>query len=49
MISELIANFSFESSDTPVVWNLSGITYPSVSKESTKAEMWLRVRRLRED
>ncbi|KAL1946276.1 hypothetical protein VTO73DRAFT_15403 [Trametes versicolor] len=46
VISELIANFSFESSDTPVVWNLSGITYPSVSKESTKAEMWLRVRRL---
>lgn len=49
MISELITNFSFESSDTPVVWNLSGISYPSVSKDSAKAELWLRVRRFRED
>ncbi|KAI0720735.1 cytochrome P450 [Cerioporus squamosus] len=46
VISELLANFSFELSEKPVYWNLSGISYPSLSLESTKSELWLRVRRL---
>ncbi len=46
VISELLANFSFELSDKPVYWNLSGITYPSSSLESTKSELWLKVRPL---
>ncbi len=46
VLSELVANFAFELSDTPVVWNMSGITYPSVSVESTKSELWMKVRRL---
>ncbi|KAI0676514.1 cytochrome P450 [Trametes maxima] len=49
MLSELIANFAFEVSDIPVVWNFSGIVYPSISRESTKAELWAKMRRLRAD
>ncbi|RPD56021.1 cytochrome P450 [Lentinus tigrinus ALCF2SS1-6] len=47
VISELLADFSFELSEKPVFWNLSGITYPSSSLESTKSELWLKVRRLK--
>ncbi|KAI0822981.1 cytochrome P450 [Trametes gibbosa] len=49
VLSELLVNFAFELSDTPIVWNLSGVTYPSVSEESTKVELWLRARRCQED
>ena len=48
VISELLANFTFELSDEPVFWNLSGITYPSTSLESTKSELWLKVRLLKD-
>ncbi|KAH9852154.1 cytochrome P450 [Lenzites betulinus] len=47
VLSELLTNFSFELSDKPVVWNLAGLSYPSVSAESTKAELWLKVKELR--
>ncbi|KAI0716435.1 cytochrome P450 [Earliella scabrosa] len=46
VLSELVANFTFEQSDIPVVWNLSGVTYPSSSVVSTKSELWLKVRRI---
>ncbi|KAI0631058.1 cytochrome P450 [Trametes polyzona] len=46
MLSELLANFAFELSDKPIVWNLNGITYPTVGAQSTKPEMWMKVRRL---
>ena len=47
VLSELLLNFTFELHETkPVVWNLSGITYPSISPESTKSELWLKVRRV---
>ena len=46
VLSELVANFTFEQSDIPVVWNLSGVTYPSSSVGSTKSELWLKVRRI---
>ncbi|KAM5538786.1 hypothetical protein V8D89_007508 [Ganoderma adspersum] len=46
VLSELLANFAFELSTTPVFWNLSGITFPSMSLKSAKPELRLRVRRL---
>ena len=46
VLSELLANFVVEPSEKPVVWNFSGITYPSTSLGNTKGEMWLNVRRL---
>ena len=46
VLSELLANFVFEPSTTPVVWNFSGITFASTSYESRKPELWLTVRRL---
>lgn len=49
VLYELIANFAFELSETPVVWNMSGISFPTPNKESTKPELWLRVRRFRKD
>lgn len=48
VLSEMIANFTFAPSEKPVVWNLSGISYPTVSAESTKPELWLNVRVVRE-
>ena len=46
VLSSLIANFEFElSDDKPIFWNLAGLSYPSLSKDSPKSEMWLRVRR----
>lgn len=44
----MIANFTFAPSEKPVVWNLSGISYPTINKESTKPELWLTVRAIRE-
>ena len=49
VLSELLTNFAFELSDKPVVWNLAGVSYPSISTESTKGELWLKVRKLSED
>ncbi|KAI0822980.1 hypothetical protein BC628DRAFT_629785 [Trametes gibbosa] len=43
VLSELLTNFTFELSDRPVVWNLAGISYPSISAESTSVELWLKV------
>ncbi len=48
VLSEMIANFTFAPSDKPVVWNLSGISYPTISTESTKPELWLNLRAVRE-
>lgn len=48
VISEMLANFTFELSERPVVWNLAGISYPTVGMESTKQELWLKVRAVRE-
>ncbi|KAI0631059.1 cytochrome P450 [Trametes polyzona] len=46
VLSELIAHFAFELSDKPIVWNLNGISFPTIDTQSTKPEMWLKVRRL---
>ncbi|KAL1946273.1 hypothetical protein VTO73DRAFT_15400 [Trametes versicolor] len=49
VLSEMLANFTFELSEKPVVWNLAGISYPTVSTESTKQELWLKVKRVHEE
>lgn len=46
VLSVLVQNFAFERGDKPIVWNYSGIVYPSLSPESTKPELWLTVRKL---
>ena len=48
-MSTLLANFNFELSEKPIVWNISAITFPSISKESEKPEMWLKVGRCNPD
>ncbi|EIW55304.1 cytochrome P450 [Trametes versicolor FP-101664 SS1] len=49
VLSEIIANFTFSpSTDTPVIWNFAGVTYPTVSTESTKSELWLKMKAYRE-
>ncbi|KAI0350849.1 cytochrome P450 [Trametes cingulata] len=45
VLSSLLANFTFELSETPIHWHFSGITFPSTGKDSLKPEMWLRVGR----
>ncbi|KAI0326160.1 cytochrome P450 [Cubamyces sp. BRFM 1775] len=49
VLSELLTNFAFELSDKPVVWNLAGVAYPSISTQSAKGELWLKVRKLEEE
>ncbi|KAI0764612.1 cytochrome P450 [Trametes elegans] len=49
VLSELIANFAFEPSDKPIFWNMSGLTYPSTSAESTRTEMWLKMTKVGAD
>lgn len=41
----MIVNFTFAPSEKPIIWNFSGVSYPSVSVESAKQELWLTVRR----
>ncbi|KAI0634999.1 cytochrome P450 [Trametes polyzona] len=44
VLAHLLANFTFSpSAEKPIVWNHSGIVYPSVELGSSKPEMWLRV------
>ncbi|KAI0349753.1 cytochrome P450 [Trametes cingulata] len=48
VLSLLLANFTFElSPDKPVVWNHSGVIYPSAGQHSSKPEMWLKVAKYR--
>ncbi|KAI0367643.1 cytochrome P450 [Pilatotrama ljubarskyi] len=48
VLSNLLANFTFELSEKPIHWHMSGITFPSAGKDSLKPEMWLRVGPYRE-
>lgn len=43
MLSVLLANFKFELTDKPIVWNNAGVAYPTVGKESKKPEMPLKL------
>ncbi|KAI0631050.1 cytochrome P450 [Trametes polyzona] len=48
VLAELLANFSFELSEKPIVWSLTGVSYPSARPNSTKPELWLKVTKLQE-
>ncbi|OBZ67681.1 hypothetical protein A0H81_12357 [Grifola frondosa] len=43
VLSLLLSRFAFSLSDKPIVWNLAPVRYPTVGKDSTKPEMWLKV------
>ncbi|KAI0641561.1 cytochrome P450 [Trametes meyenii] len=46
VLSLLLSHFVFEPSDKPVVWNISGIRFPTVGIDGTKPELPLKVSRL---
>ncbi|KAI8972821.1 cytochrome P450 [Trametes punicea] len=46
LLSLLLSNFTFELSDKPIVWNISGIRYPTVGPNGQKPELPLKVSRL---
>lgn len=39
----LISNFTFELPEQPIVWNVSGVWYPSAEKERAKPQLPLKV------
>ncbi|KAI0370369.1 cytochrome P450 [Pilatotrama ljubarskyi] len=43
ILSLLLAKFTFELSDKPIVWNLSGVRYPSVGRTGETASLPMRV------
>lgn len=43
MLALLLANFSFELSDKPIAWNISGIRFPTVGVNGKKPELPLKV------
>lgn len=47
VLAMLLTSFSFELPEQKIVWNMSGIVYPSVDKPSAKAEMPLKVSKLK--
>ncbi|KAI0747034.1 cytochrome P450 [Daedaleopsis nitida] len=48
LLAIFLTSFSFELSDSdkPIVWNSSGVMYPTMGEESTKPEMLLKVKAL---
>lgn len=49
LLAVLLANFTFELTEKPIVWNVAGVRYPTVGWESNKAEMPMNVRLYRPD
>ena len=43
VLSVLISNFTFELPEQPIVWNVSGVWYPSAEKERAKPQLPLKV------
>lgn len=43
VLSVLITHFTFESSGKPIEWNIGGVMYPTVGKESNRPELPLKV------
>ena len=43
VLSLLISKFNFELSDKHIVWNISGIRFPTVGVDGTKPELPLKV------
>ncbi|EPT05081.1 hypothetical protein FOMPIDRAFT_1045154 [Fomitopsis schrenkii] len=43
VLSVLLSNFTFELPDQPIVWNVSGVWYPSAEEERVKPQLPLKV------
>ncbi|KAL6306612.1 hypothetical protein BKA93DRAFT_824125 [Sparassis latifolia] len=43
VLSALLPKFTFELTHKPIVWNMAGVRYPTVGRESIKPEMPLKV------
>ena len=43
MLALLLSHFVFELSDKPIVWNISGIRFPTVGIDGAKPELPLKV------
>ncbi|PCH40533.1 cytochrome P450 [Wolfiporia cocos MD-104 SS10] len=43
VLSVLLANFTFELTDKPIEWNVAGVWYPTVGKESNTPQLPLKV------
>lgn len=44
----LLSAFAFEKSDKPIVWNLAGVSYPTVGKDGEQSQLPIKVRTLKE-
>ena len=47
VLTTMIRSFRFSVGDKEVYWNMAGVTYPTVGKESDKPAAYLRVERIR--
>ena len=45
-MSVLVDSFEFSLTDKDIVWNLSGVSYPSMDKESINPSLELKVKAL---
>ncbi|OSD06387.1 cytochrome P450 [Trametes coccinea BRFM310] len=43
LLSLLLANFTFEPTDQPIIWNLGGIRYPSLANDRKKISLPMKV------
>ncbi|KAI0657108.1 cytochrome P450 [Cubamyces menziesii] len=43
VLSLLVSSFKFELTDKPISWNTSGVSYPTMSEDSDRPEMLLKV------
>ncbi|KAH9832025.1 cytochrome P450 [Rhodofomes roseus] len=43
VLSVMLPSFTFQLSDKPIVWNVGGVWYPTVGRESNKPELPLKV------
>ncbi|EED81963.1 predicted protein [Postia placenta Mad-698-R] len=43
VLAVLLSNFTFELTDKPIEWNISGVRYPTVGKDSNVAQLPLKV------
>ena len=48
VIAALLPSFSFELTDSPILWNTAAVTYPSMDKQGGKPEMRLKVTALKD-
>ena len=43
VLSVLVSSFTFELPDKPIEWNVAGVWYPTVGKDSNKPQLPLKV------